>query len=127
MRLEAGEYVVVETVRGPEIGKVVIAPGEVVVNELNVDDLKPILRLATEDDLRRMDRLRSRAEEILPEARSIAADAGFPARIDAADYTLDGRRLTFAFTSEDRLDYRDFVRKASDRFGAKVDMRQLGA
>jgi cell fate regulator YaaT (PSP1 superfamily) len=127
MRLEAGEYVVVETVRGPEIGKVVIAPGEVVVNELNTDDLKPILRLATDEDLRRMDRLRMRAEELLPEARSIAADAGFPVRIDAADFTLDGRRLTFSFTSEERLDYRDFVRRAAERFGAKVDMRQLGA
>src|SRR5262249_30532818 len=106
---------------------VVIAPDQVVVNELNNEELKPVLRLATEDDLRRMDRFRQRAEELLPEARSLAEDARFPARIDAADFTLDGRRLTFSFTSDERLDYRDYVRRAGERFGVKVDMRQLGA
>jgi cell fate regulator YaaT (PSP1 superfamily) len=127
MRLEVGEYVVVETTRGPEVGRVVIAPGQVVVNEMGREELKPILRLATDDDIRRMDRLRQQAQEILPEARRIAEDIGFPARIDAADFTLDGRRLTFSFTSEERLDYRDFLRRTSEQFNVKVDMRQLGA
>ncbi|MCK9518981.1 MAG: hypothetical protein M0R74_08190 [Dehalococcoidia bacterium] len=127
MRLEVGEYVIVETVRGPEVGRVVIAPGQVVVNEMGREELKPVLRLATDDDIRRMDRLRLRAQEILPEARRIAEEISFPARIDAADFTLDGRRLTFSFTSEERLDYRDFLRRISDECHVKVDMRQLGA
>ncbi|MFN8506178.1 MAG: regulatory iron-sulfur-containing complex subunit RicT [Dehalococcoidia bacterium] len=126
MRLEAGEYVVVETSRGPEIGRVVIAPGEVVVNELNRDELKPILRLATEADIRRMDALRQRAREALLEARAVATDAGFPAHLDSAEFTLDGRRLTLTFASDERLDYRDMVRRTSDRLGVKVDMRQVG-
>ncbi|MCC7363316.1 MAG: hypothetical protein IT303_03005 [Dehalococcoidia bacterium] len=127
MRLEPGEYVVVETARGPEVGRVVIAPGQVVVNELGREELKPILRLATDADIRRADALRARAEEVLPEARRLAGEAGFPARIDAAEFTLDGRRVTFSFTSEDRLDYREFLRRAHDRFAVKVDMKQLGA
>jgi cell fate regulator YaaT (PSP1 superfamily) len=128
IRLEPGEYVVVESARGPEVGKVVIGTGQVVVNELGNEELRPILRLATEDDIRRADRLRRRAEEeVLPEARAIAREAGFPARIDAADFTLDGRRLTLSFTSEERVDYRDFLRRIGDRFGARVDMRQMGA
>lgn len=126
MRLESGEYVVVETARGPEIGRIVIAPGEVVVNELNRDDLKPILRLATEADIRRMDTLRTRAHEALVEARAVAADAGFPAHLDSAEFTLDGRRLTLTFASDERLDYRDIVRRVSDRLAVKVDMRQIG-
>ena len=127
MRLESGEYVVVETMRGPEIAKVVISPDQVVVNELNDADLKPILRLATDEDLRKADNLRTRVEEMLPEARHLAHEVGFPVRIDTAEFTLDGKRLTFSFTSEERLDYRDFIRRASDRFGARVDMRQLGS
>jgi len=127
MRLEVGEYVVVESTRGPEVGRVVIAPGQVVVNELNREELKPILRLATDDDIRRMDRLRQRAQELLPEARRLADEIDFPARIDAAEFTLDGERLTFSFTSEERLDYREFLRRASEQFDVKVDMRQLGA
>lgn len=128
IRLEPGDYVVVDSARGPEVGKVVIGTGQVVVNELGDDELRPILRLATEEDIRRADRLRRRAEEeVLPEARAIAREAGFPARIDAADFTLDGRRLTFSFTSDERLDYREFLRRIGDRFGARVDMRQMGA
>ncbi len=127
MRLEVGEYVVVESVRGPEVARVVIAPDQVVVNELGREELKPILRLATEDDIERADDLRRRAAALLVEARALAQDAGFPARIDDGEFTLDGRRLTFSFRSEERIDYRDFVRKAADRFKVKVDMRQLGA
>ena len=127
MRLEPGEYVIVETPRGPEIAKVVIGPDQVVVNELGRDELKPILRLATEADIRRADDLKREAQELLPEARRIGENAGFRAHIDGAEFTLDRRRLTLSFTSDDRLDYRDIVRKTSDRFGVKVDMRQMGA
>ena len=127
MRLEPGEYVIVETPRGPEIAKVVIGPDQVVVNELGRDELKPILRLATEADIRRADDLKREAAELLPEARRIGENASFRAHIDGAEFTLDRRRLTLSFTSDDRLDYRDIVRKTSDRFGVKVDMRQMGA
>lgn len=127
LRLEPGEYVVVESARGPELGKVVIAPDQVIVNELNLDDLKPILRLATEEDISRADSLYDRAQELLPEARRFADDAGFPGRIDQAEFTLDGRRLTLSFGSEERIDYRDFVRKVAEHFNVRVDMRQVGA
>lgn len=127
MRLETGEYVVVETPRGPEIARVVIAPDQVVVNEMGREELKPILRLATDHDIRRADELKQRAENLLPEARQLADEMHFAARIDNAEFTLDGRRVTLSFTSEERLDYRDFVRRASERLGARVDMKQLGS
>ncbi|GIW17964.1 MAG: hypothetical protein KatS3mg064_1121 [Tepidiforma sp.] len=127
LRLEPGEYVVVETVRGPEVARVVIAPDQVVVDELPRDELKPILRLATEADLRRADELHRRAQELLPEARRLGEETGFPARIDAASFTLDGKRLTFSFTSEERLDYREFARRAAQQFHVKIEMHQMGA
>lgn len=127
MRLDVGEYVVVETSRGHEVGRVVISPEQVVVNELGREELKPILRLALEADIRRADLQRQKAEELLPEARRLGEELGFPARIDAAEFTLDGRRLTISFTSEERVDYRDYMHRAAERFGVKVDMRQLGA
>jgi cell fate regulator YaaT (PSP1 superfamily) len=127
MRIDPGEYVVVETSRGPEVARVVIGTEQVVVNELGDEDLKPVLRLATDDDIRRADDLRARAQALLPEARRLAGEAGFPPHLDSAEFTLDGRRLTFSFTSEERVDYRDFLRKAAEQFAAKVDMRQMGA
>lgn len=126
MRLEPGEYVVVESPRGPEIGRVVIAPGQVVANELG-DDLPPILRLATEDDIHKADRLADEAEELLPKARALAAEIGFPGHVEKLEFTLDRRRLTLSFSSEDRLEYRELVRQAGERFGVRIEARQLGA
>lgn len=127
MRLEAGEHVIVETVRGPEIARVVIAPDQVVVNELGQEDLKPILRLATAADIEKADALHQRAQGLLPEARRLADEAGFRGHIEAAGFTLDARRLTFSFSSEERLDYREFTRAASRQFDVKTDMHQVGA
>ena len=127
MRLETGEHVIVETVRGPEIARVVIAPDQVVVNELGHEDLKPILRLATAADIEKADELHQRAQGLLPEARRLAEEAGFRGHIEAAGFTLDERRLTFSFSSEDRLDYREFTRAASRQFDVKTDMHQVGA
>ncbi|MCK6564364.1 MAG: hypothetical protein L6Q80_06385 [Dehalococcoidia bacterium] len=127
MRIDSGEYVVVESARGPEIARVVIGTEQVLVNELGNEDLKPVLRLAVADDIHKADDLHQRAHALLPEARRLAGEAGFHAHIDTAEYTLDGRRLTFSFSSEERLDYRDFVRRAADHFGSRVEMRQVGA
>ncbi len=127
MRLETGEHVIVETVRGPEIARVVIAPDQVVVNELGREDLKPILRLATAADIEKADALQQRAQALLPDARRLAEEAGFRGHIEAAGFTLDGRRLTFSFSSEERLDYREFTRAASRQFDVKTDMHQVGA
>ncbi|GAB4331498.1 MAG: hypothetical protein Kow0010_16890 [Dehalococcoidia bacterium] len=127
MRLEPGEAVVVETARGPEIARVVIAPDQVVVNELAMEDLHPILRLATDDDIRRADALAVRAHDLLPEARRLAREHGFDARIDGASFTLDGSRLTFSYTTEDRVDYRRFIHAAAKAFAVRVDVRQVGS
>lgn len=126
MRLEIGEYVVVESSRGAELGRVVIAPGQVVVNELG-DDLPPILRLANDSDIHRHDELAQEGERLLPKARALAAEIGFPGHIEKTEFTLDRRRLTLSFSSEDRVEYRDLVRAASEHFGVRVEARQLGA
>ena len=126
MRLEAGEYVVVESSRGPELGRVVIAPGQVVVNELG-DDLPPILRLANDDDIWRFDGLAREGEELLPKARALAAEIGFQGHVEKTEFTLDRRRLSISFTSEERVEYRQLVRAASERFNVRVEARQVGA
>ncbi len=127
MRLEPGEYVVVESSHGPEVGRVVIAPGQVVVNELGNENLPPILRLATEGDLRRASALTAEAEELLPKVRALAAESRFQGHVEKAEFTLDRRRLTISFSSEERVEYRDLIRAVSNRFDVRTDARMLGA
>lgn len=127
MRLEAGEYVIVETARGPEVGRVVIAPDQVVVNELGDEPLQPILRLATEADIRRAEELHEQAQRALGEAREVARELHFPGHLNAAEFTLDGKRLTISYSSEARLDHRELGRTLAERFGVRVELRPIGA
>ncbi len=127
MRLEAGEYVVVETARGPEVGRVVIAPDQVVVNELGDEPLQPVLRLATEADIRRAEELHRKAQEALREARELARDLRFGGHLDAAEFSLDGKRLTVSYSAEERLDHRELGRALAERFGVRVELRPIGA
>ena len=126
MRLEAGESVIVETNRGPALARVVVAPDQVVVNELGEDARRPILRLATDDDLRHASDLAGRARELLPEARELAAQAGLEGRIDRAEFTLDGERLTFLVSGDAGAAGREFARLAGERWGARAAVRRLG-
>ena len=127
MRLEVGESVIVETNRGPELARVVIAPDQVVVNELGEDNLHPILRLATEDDLVHASDLAARAEELLPEARGLAEESGLEGRVDRAEFTLDGERLTFLVSGEGTGGQREFSRLAGRRWDVRASVRRIGA
>ena len=127
MRLEVGESVVVQTSRGPELARVVVAPDQVVVNELGEDDLRPILRLAAEEDLRRADELDERARDLLPEARELAAETGLEGRVERARFTLDGERLAFLAGGEGGAGEREFTRRAGRRWGVRASVRRLGA
>ncbi len=127
MRLDVGESVIVETNRGPELARVVIAPDQVVVNELGEDNLHPILRLATEDDMVHASDLAARAEELLAEARELADESGLEGRVDRAEFTLDGERLTFLVSGEGAGGQREFSRRAGQRWGVRASVRRIGA
>ncbi|HXK33952.1 MAG TPA: stage 0 sporulation family protein [Dehalococcoidia bacterium] len=123
--LHAGSYVVVETSHGLEIGRVVIAPDQVLVDEIK-DTLKPIVRVATPEDLARRDALKAEAEEHLREAKQRVADAGLDMQVVSGEYNLEGNQLTLYFTAPDRVDFRALVRELSADLGARVQMLQVG-
>jgi cell fate regulator YaaT (PSP1 superfamily) len=123
--LEVGEYVVVETTRGPELARVVIAPGQVVNVELT-EPLKAITRVALDEDLEQAERLKRRAEEAVAIARQKAREANLPVKIFSGSFDLEGKRLSLLFTSDERIDFRDLSRAVSMATGAQVQLRQVG-
>jgi cell fate regulator YaaT (PSP1 superfamily) len=123
--LTVGSYVVVETSRGIELGRVVIAPGQVLKTELT-EPLKPILRPATPEDIARAERWREKAVEATALARERARALGLPMKIVTAQYTLDGSRLTVYFTAEGRVDFRELIRDLAGKVHAQVQLRQVG-
>ncbi|MBF6600990.1 MAG: stage 0 sporulation family protein [Dehalococcoidia bacterium] len=123
--LDVGNYVVVETSHGLEVGRVVIAPDQVLASEIK-DVLKPILRIATVEDIARSRELRERASGDLRAAKRRVADDGLDMQIQSAEYNLDGSQLTFYFTAPERVDFRTLVRDLSSAFSTRVQMLQVG-
>lgn len=124
--LDVGSYAVVDTSHGLEIGRVVIAPDQVRASEIK-ETLKPIVRVATREDLEQRQRLKDTAAEQLREAKRQVAEDGADMQIVSGEYDLGGSQVTFYFTStKDRVDFRPLVRELSERFGTKVQMLQVG-
>jgi len=123
--LEANDCVIVETSRGMELGHVVIAPRQVVANEVT-GQLKPIARKAETEDIERSQELESKAEEALIECGKLIGELELPMKLITAEYNLDGSRLTFLFSAEQRVDFRELVRRLTKQIKARVELRQVG-
>src|SRR5258706_10374227 len=121
-----GQYVIVETVRGVEAGRVVIASKKLAERELS-DPLKPVLRLATEDELRMMLSFKSKEKEALVQCAQQVQQHNLPMKLVEPEYTFDGSRLTFYFTADERVDFRALVRDLAATFRTRIELRQIGA
>ena len=121
-----GQYVIVETVRGVEAGRVVIAPKKIAEKDLS-DLLKPVLRLASEDELRMMLSFKGKEKEALTQCARHVTQHQLPMKLVEAEYTFDGSRLTFYFTADERVDFRALVRDLAATFRTRIELRQIGA
>lgn len=121
-----GQYVIVETVRGVEAGRVVIASKKLAESDLS-DPLKPVLRLASDDELRMMLSFKSKEKEALVQCAYHVGQHKLPMKLVDAEYTFDGSRLTFYFTADERVDFRALVRDLAATFRTRIELRQIGA
>lgn len=123
--LEINDCVIVETGRGLELGRVVIAPGQVMANETE-GTLKPVHRKAEPDDVKRVEELEEKAKEGLLECGKLVAELQLPMKLITAEYNFDGNRLLFLFSAEERVDFRELVRRLTRLFQVRVELRQVG-
>jgi cell fate regulator YaaT (PSP1 superfamily) len=127
LELHTSAYVVVETAHGAAVGRVVIAPDQFVASEgINEADLKPILRVATEEDVEQSEAMQARAHEALSRAKHKAGEMGLEMSISGGEFDLDGTQFTAYFTANDRVDFRNLVRDLSRDLDARVQLLQVG-
>lgn len=126
IELAAGDYAVVKTSRGVELGCVETAPRETDQNEIH-DELSPVLRKATEEDIEKSRKDDSRSGEALAECEKLITELGLPMKLLSAEYNLDNSRLTFLFSAEERVDFRELVRRLTSCFKIRVELRQVGS
>ena len=131
---DPGEYrnlaeddpVIVETARGEELGWVKISLRTVPDEEIR-GTLKPITRCATPLDLALMEDYRTREAQALKRCRDKVAELELPMKVVRAEYSFNGRRLLFAFISEQRVDFRELVRVLARSFKTRIEMKQIGS
>ncbi|MBQ8995446.1 MAG: stage 0 sporulation family protein, partial [Oscillospiraceae bacterium] len=120
-----GEKVIVETARGVEIGDVSFSP-TYVSEEAVRDVLKPVLRRATEEDLRIYEENCLKEKEALQICKEKVLEHGLDMNLVDAQFTFDGKKITFYFTSDDRVDFRELVRDLASIFHIRIELRQIG-
>ena len=122
---EEGSGVVVETAKGLEYGKVVIPVKDVPDAEI-VRPLKPVLRKATQRDEKAV----AENEKKIPEAMSYTEDmikeAGLDMKLVGCEFSFDGKKLVFFFTSDGRVDFRELVKILASHFRLRIELRQIG-
>ncbi len=123
--LRVGDQVIVETVRGQELAKVAFERREVSDEEI-VGELKPVVRRAELSDLARMAELQQYHADALARCAEKVKEHGLPMKLVKAEYSFDGSRLTFYFTADQRVDFRQLVRDLARMFKTRIELRQIG-
>ncbi len=125
LEMDLNDHVVVETARGHSIGRVVIAPKQVMVSELN-EPPKPVLRKATLEDTEQMKAVQQKEHQALAKCSELAKKLNLPIKLRGAESNLNGSYITIFFSAEGRVDFRQLVREIAASLKARVELHQVG-
>ena len=120
-----GAYVVVETARGPECGEVA-ARRHAVPEDSITAPLKPILRVATEEDMQILEKNRAYMREALRFCEERIQARALPMRLVDVECGFDSNKLIFYFTADSRVDFRELVKDLAQQFHVRIELRQIG-
>ncbi|MCI9517824.1 MAG: stage 0 sporulation family protein [Clostridia bacterium] len=123
---KVGAVVVTETARGIEPARIVMGRTDVTADKV-VQPLKPILRFATDEDLKKIEQNAEKRSEALATVREKVAKSGLKMKVIDVEFTLDGLKLIVYFTAESRVDFRELVRDLAGIFRLRIELRQVGA
>lgn len=121
----AGEYAIVETVRGLELGKVLLGNHEIPDEKLEAE-LKPVIRKATEKDVLQEEKNNELAKEAFKFFKKSVASCGLEMKPLYAEYTIDLSKVVFYYTADDRVDFRNLLKILTPEFKSRVELRQIG-
>ena len=124
-KLNKGDNVIVETVRGLECGEVAQGNKEVSDDEI-VKPLKPIVRVATEEDLKVVEKNKKKEKDAFDICLKKIAAHGLDMKLIDVEYTFDSSKVIFYFTSDGRVDFRELVKDLASVFRIRIELRQIG-
>ncbi len=122
--VEVGDHVIVETIRGVEYGSVVLSRRT--IEEDDKPAIKPIKRIADEEDAKQYEENIVRAKEALKICEKKVAKHNLDMKLIDSEYTFDRNKLIFYFASPNRVDFRELVRDLANEFHTRIELRQIG-
>ena len=120
-----GEYAVVETSRGVELGEVVTGAREVDDSQI-VAPLKKVIRMAVEEDIRRTEANALKEKEAMRVCQERVAHYRLEMKLVDVEYTFEGNKIIFYFTANGRVDFRELVKDLAGVFKMRIELRQIG-
>ena len=123
--IKRGDHVIVETARGVEYGRVVSGPKDVKDEDV-VQPLKPVIRVATEQDRKTVEKNRQKEKEAFKICWEKIRMHGLEMKLIDAEYTFDNNKVLFYFTADGRIDFRELVKDLAAVFRTRIELRQIG-
>lgn len=123
--IEKGKYVVVETARGVEFGECVIGMKTIDESQI-VAPLKSVLRVATEDDLKKHFNNKEKEKDAFTICLNKIQEHKLTMKLIDVEYTFDNNKVIFYFTADGRVDFRELVKDLATIFKTRIELRQIG-
>ncbi len=124
LSIKIGNMVIVQAERGEDMGRVTKkVPMEIV--ELEKKPLN-ILRLATQDDLNKLAANREREKDCVKQCEKMIAERNLEMKLVDAEFQFDNNKITFFFTAEKRVDFRELVKELATTYKTRIELRQIG-
>lgn len=125
LNLKVGDKVVVETVRGLELGHVVM-PIKEIDDKSFEHELKDIIRIASDKDIKDYNKYEEKALEDYERAKKIIEAQKLEMKTLGCEYTLDGSKLLIYYNADGRVDFRELVKVLASEFKVRIELRQIG-
>ena len=124
-KVEKGQFVIVETVRGVECGECAVENKEVEEDVL-VKPLKSIIRIATQEDMETLEKNKAKEKKAFAICQEKIEKFGLDMHLIAVEYTFDGTKVQFYYTAPERVDFRELVKSLAAVFKVRIELRQIG-
>ncbi len=125
IKLEENQAVIVETARGVECGYVAITNRSVKDDSIT-KPLKPILRVATDEDLKKVEENKSKEARAFRICQEKIEKHKLVMKLVDVEYTFDNNKILFYFTADGRVDFRELVKDLAAVFRTRIELRQIG-
>jgi cell fate regulator YaaT (PSP1 superfamily) len=126
MSLKLGDKVVVDTMRGTELGEIAIAPIEIEKYDSELG-LKPVLRVASDVDIKMYETNQKDARFALEICENEANKLNLKMNLISCEYTLDKSKILFSYLADERVDFRELLKVLASRLHTRIELRQVGS